>query len=124
MALREYRRGPGELESEVLAALWAAEVPLTPTQVLHELGGDLAYKTVHTILTRLQDKGLIHRVRHAGRSAYTPAKDSAQNAADRMRLALNSGKDRRAVLQRFVSGLTPAEERALRALLADQEDGE
>lgn len=121
MTSREQRRGPGELESEVLAALWAVDVPLTPTQVLRETGGDLAYKTVHTILTRLQGKGLIRRVRHAGRSAYAPVKDSAQDAADRMRLALDSGKDRRAVLQRFVSALTPAEERALRALLAEEE---
>lgn len=113
------RRGPGELESEVLAALWTADGPRTPSQVHAELGDDLAYNTVHTILSRLQEKGLVVRGQHAGRSAYSPVKDAAQDAADRMRAALESGRDRREVLSRFVTALSTADERALRALLAE-----
>lgn len=111
------RRAPGELESEVLAVLWTAETPRTPSQVHDEIDATLSYKTVHTILTRLHDKGLVRRVTHAGRSCYVAARDSAQEAADRMRAVLEAGRDRRAILQRFVSTLRPADERALRALL-------
>ena len=112
-----HRRAPGELESEVLAVLWTADAPRTPSQVHEEIDGGLSYKTVHTILTRLQDKGLVRRVSHGGRSCYAAVKDSAQDAADRMRAVLESGRDRRAILQRFISALRPADERALRALL-------
>jgi predicted transcriptional regulator len=110
------RRAPGELESEVLAVLWTAETPRTPSQVHEELDAGLSYKTIHTILTRLHEKGLVQRVTHAGRSCYAAARDSAQEAADRMRAVLESGRDRRAILQRFVNTLRPADERALRAL--------
>ena len=69
---RNRRRGAGELENEVLAALWAAENPLTPREVQHALGEGLAYNTVQTILTRLHAKGAVQR-EPAGRAhAYTP----------------------------------------------------
>ena len=51
------RRAKGSLESEVLAALWAAERPLTAGDVAAALDGDLAYTTVQTILVRLHGKG-------------------------------------------------------------------
>jgi predicted transcriptional regulator len=103
----------------VLAVLWTAETPRTPSQVHEELDPALSYKTVHTILTRLQDKGVVRRVTHAGRSCYTAVKDSAQEAADRMRAVLEAGRDRRLILQRFVNTLRPSDERALRALLGE-----
>src|SRR5690348_17919070 len=74
---RTGRRGAGQLESEVLAALWAAPTPLTPAQVQAAVDAGLAYNTVHTILIRLQDKGQVLRVVHEGRSAYSPATDAA-----------------------------------------------
>jgi predicted transcriptional regulator len=111
------RRAAGALEGAVLGALWAADVPLTPAQLQTALGAGLAYNTVHTILTRLQDKGLVVRVRHDGRSGYQPVKDAAQDAADRMRTALEGGRDRAEILQRFVTSLSPADELALRKVL-------
>ena len=51
------RRASGSLESEVLAALWAAERPLTTAEVAEALDSGLAYTTVQTILARLHDKG-------------------------------------------------------------------
>lgn len=114
------RRGAGELESDVLASLWAAAGPLTPAQVQAELPGELAYNTVHTVLTRLCDKGLVERC-HAGRSTgYRPTMDAAELAAEQMRAALTRGADHGAVLQRFVTSLEPADEAALRALLGTQ----
>jgi predicted transcriptional regulator len=111
------RRAAGALESEVLGALWTADGPLTPTQLQSMLGTGLAYNTIHTILTRLQDKGLVIRVRLGGRSGYQPVKDAAQDAADRMRSVLEGGRDRAEILQRFVTSLSPADEQALRAAL-------
>ena len=55
------RRARGELESEVMAALWAADRPLTPADVQVVLGGGLAYNTVQTILIRLLEKDLVRR---------------------------------------------------------------
>ncbi len=115
--LRPGRRSAGALESAVLGALWAADTPQTPAAILTSVGGGLAYNTVHTILTRLVDKGLVARTVHAGHRAYTPVLDAAQLAAQRMRRALEAGGDHTRVLQHFVTSLSSDEEQALRALL-------
>jgi predicted transcriptional regulator len=117
MAERAGRRGPGQLENEILATLWAAETALTPAQVHAIVAGDLAYNTVHTILSRLQDKGQVVRVLLDGRPAYEPAKDAADDAADRMRAVLEAGFDRGEILARFVHALEPEDEAALRSAL-------
>jgi predicted transcriptional regulator len=116
---RAERRSPGELESEVLAALWATDVALTPAEIQAELDGDLAYNTVHTILRRLHDKGLVLRDADGRRGAYRPAKNAAQMTAEAMHQALDRGPDPIAALQQFVTGLSPEEETALRELLGD-----
>ncbi|MEU6280931.1 BlaI/MecI/CopY family transcriptional regulator [Streptomyces sp. NPDC047028] len=113
---RAERRSAGELESEVLAALWATERPLTPAEIQAEIGG-LAYNTVHTILKRLYDKGLVLRDADGRRGAYRPAKNAAELTAEAMHEALDRGPDPIAALQQFVTGLSPEEERALRDLL-------
>lgn len=116
------RRGRGELESEVMAALWAAAEPLSPAGVQAVLGGELAYNTVQTILIRLLEKGLVRRG-PAGRGrghAYWPAQDAATAAAERMRAALDGRPDRRAVLQQFAAGLGADDAGVLRALLEDR----
>jgi predicted transcriptional regulator len=122
MSDQQRRRGAGELEHAALAALWAAGAPCTPTELQAALGGTLAYNTVHTILTRLLDKGLVARVQQDRRAAYVPVKDAAELAADRMRGALEAAGDRETVLRRFVTSLNAEDERALRALLNSVED--
>ncbi|MDF3292190.1 BlaI/MecI/CopY family transcriptional regulator [Streptomyces silvisoli] len=113
------RRPAGELEAAVLAALWAAHTPLTPPQVQRSLGGTLARTTVATILARLYDKGTVVRSRSGRAYAYTPAvEDEAALAARRMHSELEKGDDRNGVLARFVSRLSPDDERVLRLLLA------
>jgi predicted transcriptional regulator len=113
------RRGSGQLEAEVLSVLWAAEGPLTPAQLQSALGRELAYNTVHTILTRLCDKGLVVRTSIGGRPGYAPAQGAAEWAASQMRAVLDRGKDRAAILHRFVSSLDPDDEQALRDFLND-----
>jgi predicted transcriptional regulator len=111
------RREAGELEGEVLAALWASTEAMTPAEVLDQMGGTLAYTTVMTILGRLFEKGLVER-RQAGRGyAYLPKVREADLAARRFRTLLDRGHDREAVLQGFVSNLSPEEADLLRTLL-------
>ncbi|WP_435210616.1 BlaI/MecI/CopY family transcriptional regulator [Streptomyces sp. bgisy034] len=111
------RRGQGELEALVLSALAQADGPATAGWVQERVGGDLAYTTVITILTRLPAKGAVTRER-AGRSfAWTPASDQAGLATHRMRRVLDAESDREAVLASFVTGLGPDDERLLRELL-------
>jgi predicted transcriptional regulator len=113
------RRPAGSLEQEVLAALAAAGRPLTPAEVLEDLGRDLAYTTVLTALSRLYEKGALTRQRQGRAYAYTVAADTATLTARRMRRLLASDTDRATVLSRFVAELTPAEEELLEQLLRD-----
>ncbi|MFJ3496390.1 BlaI/MecI/CopY family transcriptional regulator [Streptomyces sp. NPDC086091] len=119
---RPRRRGQGELEVQVLSALREADAPATAGWVQERLGGDLAYTTVITILTRLLAKGAVTRER-AGRSfAWTPVSDEAGLAAHRMRRLLDGESDREAVLASFVTSLAPDDERLLRDLLGRAKD--
>ena len=111
------RRGRGELESEVLAALWATEEPLTPAQVQQSLGSSLAYNTVQTILIRLLDKGLVVREPLGRAHCYRPTRGQAELAAEQMHELLDKGPDHAAVLQRFLGTLGRTDEAVLRQLL-------
>lgn len=111
------RRAAGELEAEVLAALWAADGPLSTAHVRRAVGGDLAYNTVQTILVRLYDKGLIDRIADGRRHEYFPVKGAEELAAEQMQALLSRGRDRQAVLQRFATSLSVEDARMLRAML-------
>ena len=114
------RRGAGELEGAVLAALQSAGVPLSPGDVRDRLHADLAYTTVVTILSRLHDKGVLER-RKVGRAyAYAPVADEPGLAARRMARVLDAESDREAVLARFVSGLSESDEGLLRRMLGER----
>ena len=118
MADRDNKRRPaGALEAEIVAALWAADDPLTPKQVQAELGGKLAYTTVMTALTRLYEKDVVSREKRGRAYAYTAVLDSPGIAAARMRELLEAGGDREAVLARFLGALSDADERTLVELL-------
>ena len=82
------RRGAGELASEVLGILQAAGEPLSPADVRERLGGDLAYTTVVTILSRLHAKGVLDRERAGRAYRYTPVADEPGLAARRMATVL------------------------------------
>jgi predicted transcriptional regulator len=111
------RRARGELEGEVLAALWAAGGSTTAAAVHKDLGDDTAYTTVLTILTRLCDKGLVTRRREGRSHLYTPVDDQPGMAAAGMHSLLDEGGDRASVLARFVSELSAEDERLLEQLL-------
>ena len=114
-------RGRGELEREVLAAVAAAPAPVSASEVLAELSGDLAYTTVMTTLARLEVKGVLTR-ELAGRAYLYAVASGAGDletslAAHRMRQALVSRPDRAGVLARFVADLSAEDEQVLLDLL-------
>ena len=122
------RRDRGALEREVIAALAAAGRPLTPAEVLTDLGGQLAYTTVMTTLVRLHGKGALSRQR-AGRTYTYALRGAAEQVgaaltASRMRRLLDADADRTAVLARFVADLDPADERLLSRLLGRHDGSE
>ncbi len=128
-SLAASRRPAGALEAEVLAVLRAAGMPLSPGQVRERLAGrgqgELSYSTVVTIVSRLHAKGLLARERAGRGFVYIPL-DAASLAAGQMSRALDAGADHRAVLSRFVSGLSGRDARLLRRMLADdgqEQDG-
>lgn len=118
---KDERRPAGELEAAVMAALWAAGVPLSAGRVQTELGSGLARTTVTTILTRLHEKGVVSRERQGRGYAYVPVQDAPGLTARRMHTELDRDTDRETVLARFVAQLNPGDEQLLRRLLEGDE---
>ncbi|MFF7656336.1 BlaI/MecI/CopY family transcriptional regulator [Streptomyces sp. NPDC007983] len=118
---KDERRPAGELEAAVMAALWAADAPLTPGRVQLELGVGLARTTVTTILSRLHDKGMVGRERQGRGYAYFPVQDAPGLTARRMHGELARDTDRETVLARFVAQLSADDEQVLRRLLEAEE---
>lgn len=107
----------GWLVDEILATLWATPDAMTPAQVQAALPRNLAYTTVMTVLQRLHAKGVVRRERQGRAYAYRPVVAAAESAAGRMRAALDSGRDRAAVLHHFISALSAEDEETLSKLL-------
>lgn len=111
------RRARGALESEVLAVLWATPEPLSAEEVRRQLGEDLAYTTVLTILVRLHEKGAVERTLRGRAHVYAPLLDEADLAAQRMHALLRAEPERATVLSRFVAGLDADAQKMVRRLL-------
>jgi predicted transcriptional regulator len=111
------RRPMGSLEADILEILWRSDGPVTPAEVRDRVGGELAYTTIATILTRLVDKGLVRRTRRGRGYTYAATVSEAELTAARMRSALAASTDRIETMSRFVDGLSAKEAAALRAAL-------
>lgn len=115
-------RPRGGLEHDVLTCLAAADKPLSPADVLTALGGDLAYTTVMTTLSRLHAKGVLHREPRGRGYVYelpgALGDVQASVSAHRMRRILDTGEDRVGILARFVSDLSAEDEQVLLQLLS------
>ncbi|WP_368661699.1 BlaI/MecI/CopY family transcriptional regulator [Streptomyces sp. NA02950] len=107
------------MEAQVLGALWEAPGPVAAVWVQERLGGDLAYTTVMTILSRLHVKKAVTRERVGRSFLWQAASDEAGMAASRMHRVLDGQNDREAVLASFFTTLTPEDERLVRDLLGD-----
>ncbi|MCC9711730.1 BlaI/MecI/CopY family transcriptional regulator [Streptomyces sp. MNU76] len=108
------RRGPGELEARVLAALGSAPGPVTAGWVREQIDSSLAYTTVVTTLARLHGKQAVVRRRDGRSYVWRAVCDAAGLAARRMHQILDQESDRGAVLSRFIAELSPDDERLLR----------
>ncbi|MCV2488132.1 BlaI/MecI/CopY family transcriptional regulator [Geodermatophilus sp. YIM 151500] len=111
----------GELERAVMDRLWAADGPVAATTLRDGLADrGLALTTVHTVLTRLEQKGFVEH--DEGRPRRFRARASQeQHAAELMHEVLGQAGDRQAVLARFVGSVGPEEARLLRELLASSD---
>src|SRR3712207_7188978 len=106
----------GELERAVMDRLWAAEAPVAATTLRDELADRaVALTTVHTVLTRLEQKGFVEHD-DARPRRFRPTASREQHAAELMHEVLGRSGDRQAVLARFVGGVDPGEARLARRL--------
>ncbi len=108
----------GDLERAVLEHLWAVGGPVPATQLRDALADrGLALTTVHTVLTRLEQKGFV--VHDEARPRQFRARGTREeHVAELMREVLGQAGDRQAVLARFVGSVDEDEARMLRELLA------
>jgi predicted transcriptional regulator len=118
------RRGAGELEARVMAALWASSTPLTASGVQAQIGDGLAYNTVQTILTRLTAKGVVARAEQGRAHVYWPTKDEAASVAAQLRTTLSGVDDRERVLREFAAVLDDNEAQILQQWLSSRSEEE
>jgi predicted transcriptional regulator len=115
----------GDLERTVMDRLWSAAGPVSAADLRDALADrDLALTTVHTVLTRLEQKGFV--VHDEGRPRrFRPRASREEHAAELMSEVLGQAADRQAVLARFVGSVSEDEVQMLRRLLAagDGADG-
>lgn len=123
MGTERRRRTPGGLEAEVLGTLWAAEAPLSPSEVRDALDRDLAYTTVMTTLARLHDKGLVSRAPSGRTFVYEPVAEEARHLASRMQAVLETSHNRGALFSRFVDQLSHEDAAMLAEVLREAERG-
>ena len=108
----------GELERTIMDRLWAAEGPVSAADLRASLADrGLALTTVHTVLTRLEQKGFVEHD-DARPRRFAPRASREEHAAALMHEVLGQSADRQAVLARFVGSVSENEARLLRELLA------
>lgn len=112
------KRGRGELEQDVMTALWRRSEPVTARTVLRDIGDpDLAYSTVKTVLERLTRKGVVTHVSVDRAWHYAAAGSRDEYVAEIMLAALDRTGDRDGALVRFAQRVSPADADVLRAAL-------
>ncbi|MCZ2839811.1 BlaI/MecI/CopY family transcriptional regulator [Modestobacter sp. VKM Ac-2985] len=106
------------MERTLMDRLWAAPGPVSATELQQQLADrGLALTTVHTVLSRLEQKGfLVHDERRPRR--FTPRATREAHAAELMHEVLGQAGDRQAALARFVGSVDAEDAAMLRALLA------
>lgn len=114
----------GQLERSVMELLWESSSPLTAYEVRDELAAlsddrTLAATTVLTVLSRLEKKSFVRADRSARPHRYTAVASRAEHMAEVMHDALGDSSDRRAVLERFIGGVSSEDAAVLRQLLSD-----
>lgn len=115
------KRSRGELENEVMRALWQAGVPTSAKGVQATFDAETtpAITTVLTILDRLHKKGSVVKAPVPGGGfVFSAVQSESDSAASTMVSALVASSDRSAALLRFAGQLDPRDVEALRAALS------
>lgn len=109
----------GELESEIMRAVWRADEPVTGHDIADSLDKErqLAYTTIITVIERLRAKGVLTRFRDGRSYRYQAKVASEEYAALLMGQVLSSAENPSGTLLRFAGELDPAEAAALREAL-------
>jgi predicted transcriptional regulator len=119
---KKQKRQPGELEALVLGCLWDAKKPMSSQEVQAAVSkqGELALTTVLTVLSRLEDKGLISRRVDAGRSLLFTAVESREEHTAKVMLNLIEEESNPALaFSFFAKGLTKAQRTSLKKILGE-----
>jgi predicted transcriptional regulator len=113
-------RQQGELESLILDVLWSSKKALTSQEILDKAkkNSELALTTILTVLSRLEDKGLVTREAGQGRAfLFSAAQSREQHTADLMLKLVEGNSNPALAFSHFADGLTPAQLEALRKSL-------
>ena len=99
-------------------ALWNHPAGLTAAGLRDALSDrDPALTTVHTVLTRLEKKGLVTRVRAERPHRYLTVSSREDHVAELMTEVLDQAPDRHAVLARFLGSVSDSDTAFLSSLL-------
>lgn len=114
-------RQQGELETQVMDALWGANGSLTSQEILDRINqdsGELALTTILTVLSRLVDKGMVTRSSGTGRSLnFTAVETRERHSANLMLKLLGDTENPALTFAQFTKSLTPKQLAALRETL-------
>lgn len=114
------RRNNGELENAVLTALWDRGEPMSVSELQAGVSPPKpAYTTMMTVLTRMEDKGLISRERVSRTLMISPVHSQVVTAASEMSRTLRGSTDSHEVLMSFVGSLDDDEIEVLRSFVSD-----
>lgn len=107
-------RSQGQLEAQVLDALWHIDGEATSQQLLASLGENIALTSLLTVLSRLADKELVCRRSGEGRSLLFKAAISREKyAADQLLKIIDATDNPALAFAHFAKGL---DKKALQAL--------
>lgn len=102
----------GELQAEVMAAVWKlGEAKVEDVRAQRPARTRLAYTTVQTVMNRLAERGLLTRARAGNAFVYRPRYEEGDYIANRIghRLAQASPDARRQALVNLIEDLEPGE---------------
>ena len=108
-------RSQGQLEGQVLDALWDLDTEATSQQLLETLGEDIALTSLLTVLSRLVEKELVTRRSGEGRALlFKAAVSREQHAADQLLKIIGATDNPALAFAHFAKGLDTKALKALR----------
>lgn len=119
-------RSFGDLEAEIMDAVWGADEPLTVRNILERIDHERtpAYTTVQTVTEILYRKGWLQRHKDGRAWRYRATHSREDYTAGLVEEVLSSTPDRTATLVRLVEQMDPEEVSELQTALDAAKDAE